>query len=45
MISKIQFPDSRSQVAAHQYNVDLSSQRARQVHESDFAGFKKSPSG
>jgi protein-tyrosine-phosphatase len=29
-------PDSRSQVAAHQYNVDLSSQRARQVHESDF---------
>jgi hypothetical protein len=27
-------PDSRSQVAAHQYNVDLSSQRARQVHES-----------
>ena len=29
-------PDSRSQVAAHKYNVDLSSQRARQVHESDF---------
>ena len=29
-------PDSRSQLSAHKYNVDLSDQRARQVHESDF---------
>ncbi|MDC9715458.1 MAG: low molecular weight phosphotyrosine protein phosphatase [Gammaproteobacteria bacterium] len=29
-------PDSRSQVAANKYGVDLSHQRARQVHESDF---------
>ncbi|CAB9540805.1 Low molecular weight protein tyrosine phosphatase (EC 3.1.3.48) [uncultured Gammaproteobacteria bacterium] len=29
-------PDTRSQVAAHKHNVDLSVQRARQVHESDF---------
>jgi protein-tyrosine phosphatase len=29
-------PDSRSQIAATKHQVDLSSQRARQVHESDF---------
>jgi len=29
-------PDQRSQEAALNYGVDLSSQRARQVHESDF---------
>ena len=29
-------PDSRSQLSANKYQVDLSSQRARQVHESDF---------
>ena len=29
-------PDKRSQVSAKKYRVDLSSQRARQVHESDF---------
>jgi len=29
-------PDKRSQVSAKKYGVDLSSQRARQVHESDF---------
>lgn len=29
-------PDSRSQATAHKYNVDLSAQRARQIHESDF---------
>ena len=29
-------PDSRSQSSAHKYGVDLSDQRARQVHESDF---------
>ncbi|CAB5494346.1 Low molecular weight protein tyrosine phosphatase (EC [Bathymodiolus thermophilus thioautotrophic gill symbiont] len=29
-------PDTRSQVVAHKHNVDLSVQRARQVHESDF---------
>ncbi|SMN01398.1 Low molecular weight protein tyrosine phosphatase [uncultured Candidatus Thioglobus sp.] len=29
-------PDSRSQIAARQYGVDLSTQRGRQVHESDF---------
>ena len=29
-------PDARSQVSATKYQVDLSSQRARQVHESDF---------
>ncbi|MDB2590549.1 low molecular weight phosphotyrosine protein phosphatase [Candidatus Thioglobus sp.] len=29
-------PDSRSQIAAAKHQVDLSSQRARQVHQSDF---------
>ena len=29
-------PDSRSQVTAKKYGIDLSNQRARQVHESDF---------
>jgi protein-tyrosine phosphatase len=29
-------PDSRSQQSARKYGVDLSNQRARQVHESDF---------
>lgn len=29
-------PDSRSQLAANKYQVDLSYQRARQVHERDF---------
>lgn len=29
-------PDSRSQLSANKHQVDLSSQRARQVHESDF---------
>ncbi|WP_428085826.1 low molecular weight protein-tyrosine-phosphatase [Candidatus Thioglobus sp.] len=29
-------PDARSQVSARQFGVDLSEQRARQVHESDF---------
>ena len=29
-------PDSRSQLAANKYQVDLSYQRARQVHECDF---------
>ena len=29
-------PDSRSQQTARKYGVDLSNQRARQVHESDF---------
>ncbi len=29
-------PDTRSQVTAYKYDVDLSMQRARQVHESDF---------
>ena len=29
-------PDKRSQASAKNYGVDLSSQRARQVHESDF---------
>jgi len=29
-------PDSRSQLSANKHAVDLSSQRARQVHESDF---------
>ena len=29
-------PDSRAQLIAKQYGVDLSSQKARQVHESDF---------
>ncbi len=29
-------PDSRSQLSANKYAVDLSSQRARQVHDSDF---------
>ena len=29
-------PDARSQAAAKNYGVDLSSQKARQVHESDF---------
>ncbi len=29
-------PDSRSQLAANKFHVDLSYQRARQVHESDF---------
>jgi len=29
-------PDSRSQQTARKYGIDLSSQRARQVHESDF---------
>jgi len=29
-------PDKRSQVSAKKYGVDLSSQRARQIHESDF---------
>ncbi len=29
-------PDKRSQAAAKNYGIDLSSQKARQVHESDF---------
>ena len=29
-------PDSRSQQTARKHGVDLSSQRARKVHESDF---------
>ena len=29
-------PDSRSQKTARKYDIDLSNQRARQVHESDF---------
>ena len=29
-------PDSRSQQTARKYDIDLSKQRARQVHESDF---------
>ncbi|WP_291793757.1 low molecular weight protein-tyrosine-phosphatase [Candidatus Thioglobus sp.] len=29
-------PDSRSQLSARKYEVDLSDQRGRQVHESDF---------
>ena len=29
-------PDSRSQQSARKYGVDLSNQRARQIHESDF---------
>ena len=29
-------PDKRSQISAKKYGIDLSSQRARQVHESDF---------
>ncbi|WP_066045991.1 low molecular weight protein-tyrosine-phosphatase [Bathymodiolus septemdierum thioautotrophic gill symbiont] len=29
-------PDARSQLSANKYGVDLSTQRARQVHESDF---------
>ena len=29
-------PDSRSQQTARKYDIDLSNQRARQVHESDF---------
>lgn len=29
-------PDARSQLSANKFGVDLSSQRARQVHESDF---------
>ena len=29
-------PDSRSQQTARKYGIDLSNQRARQVHESDF---------
>ena len=29
-------PDSRSQQTARKYHIDLSNQRARQVHESDF---------
>ncbi len=29
-------PDSRSQLSARKYDVDLSDQRGRQVHESDF---------
>ena len=29
-------PDQRSQAAALNHGVDLSSQRARQIHESDF---------
>ena len=29
-------PDSRSQLSARKYGVELSNQRARQVHESDF---------
>ena len=29
-------PDSRSQQTAREYGIDLSSQRARKVHESDF---------
>ena len=29
-------PDSRSQETARKYDIDLSNQRARQVHESDF---------
>lgn len=29
-------PDARAQAIAHKYKVDLSTQRARQVHESDF---------
>lgn len=29
-------PDARSQISANKFDVDLSMQRARQVHESDF---------
>jgi len=29
-------PDSRSQQTARKYDIDLSNQRARQIHESDF---------
>ena len=32
-------PDSRSQQTARKYGIDLSSQRARKVHESDFYYF------
>ena len=33
------FPDSRSQQTARKYGIDLSNQRARKVHESDFYYF------
>ena len=32
-------PDSRSQQTAREYGIDLSRQRARKVHESDFYSF------